>query len=186
MTSNYYNIDELNSLGLKSFGKNVMISKRCSIYGADNIEIANNVRIDDFCILSGNISIGNYVHISAYSALYGRYGIVIGDFCGISPRCTLFSASDDFSGEYMISPMVPNNLTHLQKGKIVLNNYCQIGANSIVMPSVTLGEGSVCGAFSFVNQNLSPWTINIGVPCHFFKIRHQKAKELSEILLKGI
>lgn len=33
--------------------------------------IGSNVRIDDFCILSGRLEFGSYVHIAAYSALYG-------------------------------------------------------------------------------------------------------------------
>ena len=139
--SSFYSEDELNDLGLKHFGKNIFISKKCSIYNAKNITLGNNVRIDDFCILSGNITIGNYVHISAFNGLYGQYGIKIGNFCGISPRCTLFSASDDFSGEYMISPMVDSKYTHLSKGLIEMCDYTQIGANSIIMPNITIKEG---------------------------------------------
>ena len=183
MKSNFYSVFELKSLGFKYVGTNVLISKKCSIYGAENISVGNNVRIDDFCILSGNITIGNYVHISAFSALYAKFGICIGDFCGISPRCTLFSASDDFSGNYMISPMVPENLTHLSKGKIILNNYCQIGANSVIMPAVIFEEGSVCGAFSFVNASLKEWTINKGIPCKFYKTREKNIKVLSKDLV---
>lgn len=184
MKSNFYSPDELKNFAFKKIGKDVLISRKCSIYGAENMIIGNHVRIDDFSILSGNISIGNYVHISAYSALYGKYGIKIGNFCGISPRCVLFSATDDFSGEYMISPMVPDVLTHLIKGVIILNNYCQVGANSIVMPGVVYEEGAVCGAFSFVSKSLDAWTINIGIPCHFYKKRKQNAKILSQQILK--
>lgn len=180
MTSSFYTDEELKEIGFKSIGKNVKISRKCSIYGAENIEIGHDVRIDDFCILSGEIKIGNYVHISAYNALYGRFGIKIGNFCGISPRCTLFSASDDFSGEYMISPMVPEDLIHLTTGKIVLNDYCQIGANSIVMPAVVFEEGAVCGAFSFVNYSLTAWTTNAGIPCRTIKERKKNPKELSK------
>ena len=178
--SNFYTPDELKGLGLKSFGKNVFISRKSSIYDAEHISIGNNVRIDDFCILSGCISIGNYVHISAYNALYGRFGIKICDYCGVSPRCSLFSASDDFSGTYMISPMVPEKLTHLSSGKIILNNYCQIGANSVVMPHVVFEEGAVCGVFSFVKSSLTPWSVNVGIPCKFIKQRKKNPKELSK------
>lgn len=169
--SNFYSERELKNLGLKSFGKNVLISKKSSIYGAENIEIGSNVRIDDFCILSGNIKIGDYVHISAFTALYGKFGIEISDYCGISPRSTLFSATDDFSGEYMISPMVSENFTNVTGGKIILNKFCQIGANSIIMPNVEFFEGAVCGAFSFVNKNLDKWSINVGIPTKKIKNR---------------
>ena len=62
---------ELSDLGLKQVGQNVSISKLASFYGTENIAIGNNVRIDDFCILSGRIKIGNYIHVAAGCYLYG-------------------------------------------------------------------------------------------------------------------
>lgn len=183
MQSNFYSTDELKELGLKSVGENVMISRKCSIYGGENITIGNHVRIDDFCILSGDITIGNYVHISAYCALYGKAGIRIGNFCGMSARSTIFSASDDFSGEFMISPMVPQNLTRLDTGTVIMNDFCQIGTNSVVMPGVIFGEGAICGALSFVSDNLNDWTINVGIPCRMIKTRQKRAKELSKEII---
>jgi hypothetical protein len=86
MSNSFYCENELKSLGLKSFGKNVLISRKASIYSPELITLGNSVRIDDFCILSGNISLGSYIHISAYSALFGKYGIKMNDFSGLSPR----------------------------------------------------------------------------------------------------
>ena len=104
--NSFYTVEELGKIGFKKLGKNVLISKKSSIYTPENISIGDNVRIDDFTILSGTIEIGNYVHISAFVALYGKNGIKIGNYCGCSPRTTIFSATDDFSGDYMISPLV--------------------------------------------------------------------------------
>lgn len=73
--NDFYSEKELKKMKFKRIGKNVQISKKSSIYSPDKIEIGNNVRIDDFAILSGNIIIGDFVHISAYVALYGRFGI---------------------------------------------------------------------------------------------------------------
>ena len=75
--NSYYDNAELLTLGLKHFGDNVLISKKASIYGANNIVIGNNVRIDDFVILSGNITIGDYVHIAAYSGLFANKGCLL-------------------------------------------------------------------------------------------------------------
>ncbi len=67
--------------------------------------INDNVRIDDFCILSGHIEIGSYIHIAAYSALYGgQAGIFMDDFLNISSRVFVYSVSDDYSGETMTNP----------------------------------------------------------------------------------
>lgn len=183
MNSSYYSRDELLAFGFKSIGKNVFISKKASIYSANEISLGSFVRIDDFCILSGKITIGSFVHISAYVAIYGKGEVEIGDFCGISPKSIIFSASDDFSGEFMISPMVPSFLCNLHTEKVVLKNYSQLGASTIVMPGVTLEEGATTGAFTFVNKNLPPWSINIGVPSRYLKRRDRNAKKLSQMIL---
>lgn len=172
--STFYSENELSDLGLKKYGKNVLISRKATIISPESITIGNNTRIDDFCILSGNIIIGNNVHISAYCALYGKCGIEISDFSGCSPRTTIFSVTDDFSGEYMIGAVIPNKYTNVVGKKVVLEKYTQLGANTIVMPGVLIQEGAVTGAFSFVNKNLEEWTINVGIPCKQLKKRSKK------------
>lgn len=156
--------NELAQIGFKSIGENVSISSKASFHNPELISIGSNVRIDDFCILSGQITLGNYIHISAFSAFYGRFGIEMEDFTGVSPRTTVFSASDDFSGEHMIGPMVPEKFTQLRTGKVLIKRFSQIGVNSVIMPGVTIDEGTAVGAMSFVNRNSLPWSIIAGCP----------------------
>lgn len=162
--SSFFSIDELRQLGLKSFGEKVLISKKCSIYSPEKISIGDNVRIDDFCILSGEIKLGSHIHISAYSALYGANGIEMEDYTGISPRTTIFSAMDDFSGDYLIGPIHPKEYTNVTGGKVILRRFSQLGVGTIVFPNVEIGEGAVTGAMTLVNKSLSPWTTNVGIP----------------------
>lgn len=178
--NSFYTREELEKIGFKALGEEVLISRNASIYGASNMTIGNHVRIDDFCILSGNIILGNYVHISAYTALYGKGGIEIGNYCGCSPRSTIFSQTDDFSGEFMIGPMIPEELTNVKTGKVTLEDYAQLGANTVVLPGVTLKEGAVTGSMSLVTNSLEEWTINVGIPCKKLKNRSTKAKLLSK------
>lgn len=178
--SSFYTEEEYNQLGFKKIGKNCLISKKASFYGISNISIGDNVRIDDFSIVSGNVEIGNYVHISAYVALYGGEGIIISDFCGCSARTTIYSAVDDFSGDYMIGPMVPEELTNVTGGNVILEKYVQLGANTVVMPNLTIKEGAVTGSCTLVRKDLDPWTINIGIPSKVLKKRNDKVKVLSQ------
>ena len=129
--NSFYTSQELEQIGFASIGNNVLISRKTSIYSASSISLGSNVRIDDFSILSGKISIGSNVHISAYVALYGSLGICIQDYSGISARSTVYSAVDDFSGEYMIGPMSP--CTHVTGGPVVMEKYTQIGASCVVI-----------------------------------------------------
>jgi galactoside O-acetyltransferase len=181
--NSFYNEIELNTIGLKSYGKNILISRKASFYNPEFITIGNNVRIDDFCILSGKITIGNFVHISAFNALYGKFGIEIGNFAGISPRCTIFSASDDFSGDFMISPMVPNEFTNVTGGPVKISDYVQIGANSILMPNITIGEGSITGTFTYVTKNIEPWSICIGIPAKVIKKRSKNLLQFANQII---
>jgi len=47
----FYSREELEKIGFKSIGENVLISDKTSIYNPQNIEIGSNVRIDDTFIL---------------------------------------------------------------------------------------------------------------------------------------
>lgn len=176
----FLSIEQLKLLGLKSFGENVLISDKASIYSPQLISIGSNVRIDDFCILSGEITLGSYIHIAAYSALYGKFGIEMEDFTGLSPRCTIFSATDDFSGEYLISPMVPEEFTNVTGGKVTIQRLSQIGAGSVVLPNITIAEGTAVGSMSMVNKSTDKFGTYIGIPVKRIKDRSLNIKELSK------
>ena len=162
--SSFYSQEELSTLGLKSYGTNVKISRFARFYSPEKISIGDNVRIDDFCILSGNVTIGSHIHISAYVALYGSMGIELEDYTGISPMTAVYSAMDDFGGDYLIGPIHPEEKTHVTGGKVTIKRYSQIGTHCVVFPNITIGEGSVVGACSMVNKSLAPWGINFGIP----------------------
>lgn len=175
--NSFYSETELKKIGFKKVGRNVLVSKKASIYTAEEISLGDNVRIDDFVILSGKINIGNNVHISAYVALYGKGGIEFDDYSGCSARTTIYSASDDFSGEFMVGAVIPDVYTNVNLGKVMINKYVQLGVNTIVMPGVNIGEGSATGALTFVNHDLEEWGIYCGIPA-------KKIKDRSKNMLK--
>ncbi|MEG2612226.1 MAG: acyltransferase [Alistipes sp.] len=177
--NSFYSVAELKELGLKSCGTNVLISRKISMYSPEKISIGNEVRIDDFCILSGNITIGSHIHISAYSALYGLHGIELEDYTGLSPRCTLFSAMDDFSGDYLIGPIHPASFTNVTGGPVLIRKFAQIGSGSTIFPGVVVGEGCVVGAMSLVVCSLAEWGVYVGIPV-------RRIKERGRALLKFV
>lgn len=176
----FYTQEELKNLGFKSIGSKVLISRKASIYSTEEISIGDNVRIDDFCILSGKIELGSNIHISAYVALYGAMGIKMCDYTGLSPRVTIYSAMDDFNGNYLIGPIHPSEYTNVTGGKVFIEKFVQIGCNSVIFPNLTIHEGAVVGAISLVTKSLSRWTINVGVPAKFVRNRHD---DLTKLLL---
>lgn len=179
--NSFYTEEELKTLGLKSFGENVLISKKTSIYGASNISIGNNVRIDDFCILSGNITLKDNIHISAGVYLYGGVeGIYMEDHTGISAKSIIYAVSDDFVEGTMIGVMSPPECRKIINGKVLIKKYAQIGAGTIVLPNVILDEGVIVGAMCLVNKNLESWTVNTGIPAKKFRTRKNAKIELEK------
>lgn len=171
--NSYYSEKELPALGLKSYGNNVKISRYAHFYCPNQISIGDNVRIDDFCIISGNVTLGSNIHISAYVALYGSMGIEMEDYTGVSPMSTIYSAMDDFSGDYLIGPIHSQVSTNVTGGKVTIKRYSQIGTHCVVFPNLTIEEGTVVGAKSLVNKNLESWSVYWGVPANKKKNRNK-------------
>ena len=168
----FYNSKELMELGLKCIGEHVKISRKCSIYSPETIVIGNNVRIDDFCILSGKIEIGSNVHVAAYSALYGGdEGIFIDDFANLSGRVSIYSVSDDYSGETMTNPTIPDKFKNVKSASVIIGKHVIIGASSVILPGVVIAEGGAFGSFSFINKSTESWKIYAGIPIKEIKDR---------------
>lgn len=179
---------QLLEMGFSEMGDNVLISDKASIYGAERITIGNHVRIDDFCVLSagsGGIEIGNYVHIAVYVSLIGAGKITLSDFCGLSSKTAVYSSNDDYTGESLTNPMVPEKYTKVEHSDVFFGRHALVGAGSIVLPGVTVGEGVSVGALSLVNKDLEPFGIYIGTPARRIGERKKKLLELERLLLKS-
>jgi acetyltransferase-like isoleucine patch superfamily enzyme len=171
----YYSSEELDALGLAVHGTDVLVSRKASIYCPEHIHIGNHVRVDDFAVLTcgpdEEIRIGDHVHVAAHAALFGGGGIVIEDFVTVSGRTSIYSASDDYSGDVLTNPTVPAQFTGVIRQRVVLQRHVVVGAGSVVLPGVTIGEGSATGAMTLVNRNLNPWGIYVGIPAQLLRPR---------------
>jgi len=177
----YFTEEELKGLGLSACGKNVRISKKASIYNPSNISIGNNVRIDDFCVLSageGGIEIGNYIHVAVFCSLIGAGKIFLGDYANLSSRVSVYSSTDDYSGEYMTNPMVPSQFTGVTHADVLISKHTIIGSGSVVLPGIILEEGVTVGALSLVNEICRAFGIYAGIPAHRIGERKQRLLEL--------
>ena len=183
----HYSKAELLQLGFASVGENCLISKKASFYGVSRIELGNNVRVDDFCVLSagaGGIKFGNFIHLAVYSSLIGAGRIEIGDYCNISSRVAIYSSSDDYSGEYMTNPMVDERFTNVEHAPVTLREHVIIGSSSVILPGVTLNTAAATGAFTLVNKSLEAFTIYAGQPAKALKARKQTLS-LGKLSLKS-
>jgi acetyltransferase-like isoleucine patch superfamily enzyme len=100
-----------------------------------------------------NFVLGNNVEIGSFTVIDAKEGVVIEDDVKIGWGCSILSYSsiDDKSG------------------KVILKNGCKVGANSVIMPGVTIGKNVVVGANSFVNKNIPSNQVWVGSPAKKIK-----------------
>lgn len=177
--------DEIAQLGFRRVGAASQISRYARIYGASSISLGDHVRIDDFTIVSAreNIDIGSYVHIAARASLFGGAGMEIGDFAGVSGGASIYSESDDFSGQFLAGPTIPPAFTAVSGGRISLGHFSLIGSGAVVLPGADIGTGAAVGALSLVNRPVEPWTIVGGQPARFLAERRQDMVGHAQVLL---
>ena len=173
----------IEALGFASVGQNVWISDRASFYGVSRIALGNDVRIDDFCVLSageGGITVGNYVHIAVYASLIGAGRITLSDFCNISSRVAIYSSNDDYSGTTMTNPTVPCEYIGATHADVFLGRHVIVGCGSVILPGVRLEEGVAVGALSFIHKRCEAFGIYVGNPARRIKERKRDLLELEQ------
>jgi galactoside O-acetyltransferase len=181
----FYSKEELVEIGFKSIGDNILLSRKTSIYSPDKISIGNNVRIDDFCIISGNITIGSYVHIASACLLFGGSdGIVFEDYTGLSSRSAIYAESDDYSGDYFTNPTLPDEYRNILGGGVIIKKHAIIGSGCTILPNVVIGEGVAVGSMSLVSKSLEPWSTCVGIPCKKIKDRKKGVLDIERNLKK--
>lgn len=164
--------DQLERMGFKSLGRNVRISDKASIHNVDQIEIGDYSRIDDFCVVSGNVRIGRNVHVAVFcNVAGGEKGVTLEDFSGLAYGCHVFSQSDDYGGDYLTNPTVPDAYKCEIKEAVTVGRHVIVGTQSIVFPGVVLAEGTSVGAQSMVTKSTQPWSIYFGSPAKRIKAR---------------
>lgn len=177
----------IEDMGFAALGENVQISDKASFYGTSQIAIGNNVRIDDFCVLSagiGGIEIGNQIHIAVYSSLIGSGKITLADFCSISSRVSVYSSNDDYTGATLTNPTISNEYKNVTNAPVYLGKHVIVGSGSVILPGITLEEGVAIGALSLVSKNCEAFNIYAGNPAKRIKARKRDLLELEKRYLQ--
>ena len=179
---NFLSEKELAELGLKFYGENVLIGRHVVLYSPGSLTLGDNVRIDDFSIVSGKVTMGSYIHVSQFCGIYGgNDGIVMEDFSGLSAKCSVYAVSDDYTGLSMTNPMVPAKYKPTAISKAVhIGKHAIVGCNSVVLPGVDIPEGAAVGSLSLVTRSLEPWSISTGIPAKKKADRHKDILELEK------
>lgn len=181
MTNSFFDIHQLLHLGEDTYIAPTVLIRRPHL-----VSIGNHCAIDHGVYITTQTEIGDYVHISPYVTIIGgaKSKCIIEHFTTIAAGSRIIAGSDKFLGEGFTSVTVPEKYRdEVIYSTIKISMFAGIGTNVIIMPGVTIAEGSVIGANSLVTKDTEPWTIYYGTPARPIKPRKkekmiQYAKEL--------
>ena len=145
-----------------------------------NIQLGEGVNIDPTTSIN-NVSIGNHVKIAKYCSVFGSpehpleigEGTIISMFTMINGYAAKISIGKNVSISQQVLIMVdsgPNASPLMQQyfpmkvGNIVIGDHSWIGANTVIMPGVELGEFCVVAANSMVDKSFPPYSVIRGNP----------------------
>lgn len=147
------NIHELSDVKSINIGNNTKIWQYCVVL-PDAI-IGENCNICSHCFIENQVRIGNNVTIK--NGVYLWDGIEIEDDVQIGPNVT-------FTNDKYPRAKHPFNIQ-----KIIIKKRASIGAGSIILGGVTIGENAMIGAGSTVTKDVPDNELWFGNPAKFIR-----------------
>lgn len=151
----YISYDDIKLITL---AKNSYVGHFTTLYVRNFSQAHNN----SFFALGENSSIGEHNNIRASGG-----SIIIGDNCLISQNVSMIAADHAFEKGTLIIQQKWNE----EKTNIIIGDDVWIGANSVILPGVTIESGAVIAAGSVVTKDVKHNTIVGGVPAKYLKER---------------
>jgi acetyltransferase-like isoleucine patch superfamily enzyme len=163
-------------LNFASIGADVTIWSGAKVVSPEIIDIGNSVIIDDFVFLMGGkrTRIGSFVHIGSFTSIAGGGELVMADFSGLSGGVRVYTGNEDYGGGCLTNPTVPAPYRNATRSFVKIEKHAIVGANSVILPGVVIGEGAAIGANSLVMKDCKPWTVYFGSPAKAIRTRPQE------------
>lgn len=121
----------------------------------DSFFIGNPMLVGDY----SNLLMHNHTEIERNCFLLAKDKIEIGENSTISYGVSVLTSADPNASYNALSTLYPT-----MKAPVVIGKDCWIGANSTILPGVTIGDFSVVAAGSVVTKNVPSGTMVAGNP----------------------
>jgi acetyltransferase-like isoleucine patch superfamily enzyme len=164
---------------LKKFGEGIRLMPMAKIANPQVVELEDFCRVRDFVFIWGGqgVKIGKYCDIQPHVVVWGGGSLEIGDRVSVGPGTVLLTAVYSHEEGLKMVDGLGEGSSKALYGKLVIGTDVYIGANCTVMPDITVGEGAILGAGSFVNKDCEPWGIYVGSPAKKIAVRPKPKAE---------
>ena len=115
---------------------------------AGKLKCGEHCRIDAFVTITGDVTLGDRVHIGVGAALFGTAGIKVMSGTSISPGAKIFSESEDVHSPLVSNPQAVERKT--VRGVVRIGMGSVVGANAVVLPGTIIGHGAMVAAMTVV------------------------------------
>jgi len=132
------------------------IGKRCIFYSGVKLYIGRRLTLGDDVDLAAGVIIGT------------MGGVSIGDRTLVGYETMIMSMNHKIPegrGQIFFAGHVKNEQS------VHIGSDCWIGGRCIILPGVTIGDGSVIGAGSIVTKDVPEYSIAVGVPARVIRKR---------------
>jgi acetyltransferase-like isoleucine patch superfamily enzyme len=158
---------------------NPIISPHIRIRHPDLFHIGKYSIVDDFCYFSTKVEVGICSHIASGCSIAGGrdWLFTLGNFSSLSSGVKIWCTSNDFTNDLVA--ILPDSCSDIEdnliQGDVAVDNYCGIGANTVIMPDNNIPQGVAIGALSFVPAHFQfkPWSVYAGAPIRYIKPRNK-------------
>ena len=169
-------INQAYTIGFARIGKDVTIWPLAKIVSPEVISIGDSVIIDDFVFIMGGkkMRIGSFVHIASFTSITGGGNFSMEDFTGLSGGIRVYTGNEDYLGGSLTNPTVPAPYRKPIRSFVHIKKHALVGANTVILPGVTIAEGAVIGANSLVTEDCEAWTVYAGSPAKVLRARRKE------------
>jgi acetyltransferase-like isoleucine patch superfamily enzyme len=158
-------------------GNDVFIDDTCRFMRPQLVSIGSHAAIDFCFYCTTKLTVGDYVHISSHVSVIGggEAELSMDNFSFISAGSRIICRSDNMKGDGMVGPTIPKKYQDSRTGnKVTIEKFAGVGTNSVVLPDITMAEGSILGANSLLTKSTEPWTVYAGSPAKPISIRSKE------------
>jgi acetyltransferase-like isoleucine patch superfamily enzyme len=154
----------------KKIGANIIFEEGALVFHPENISLGNNIYVGHYAMLKGyyknEMIIEDNVWIGQFCFFHSAGGLHIEENVGIGPGTLILTSRHSEQGR-----SIPILFSDIETAPVHVGRNSDIGVGSIILPGVTIGEGTQVGAGAVVAEDTEPYSIVTGVPARLLRMR---------------